>query len=64
MHTIRSKVEPATVRIKILLEVLSSYFLSDFLLRQRVDNSNPCAIIPILFNVRDVLQESTITSIT
>ena len=50
---IRSKLEPATTRIKRLLEVLSSYsfnlyyikgkdmILSDFLSRQKVDDSNP-----------------------
>ena len=49
----RSKVEPATTRIKRLLEVLSSYsfnlyyikgkdmILSDFLSRQNIDDSNP-----------------------
>ena len=31
--------------------------LSDFLSRQKVDESNPCEIIPILFNMTDVLQE-------
>ena len=68
-HIMRSKVEPATTRIKRLLEVLSSYsfnlyyikgkdmILSDFLLRQNVDDSNPCDIIPISFNLRTVLQD-------
>ena len=66
---IRSKVEPATARIKRRLEVLSSYsfnlyyikgkdmILSDFLSRQKIDNSNPCEIIPISFNIRAVLQD-------
>ena len=57
------------MRIKLLLEVLSSYsfnlyyikgknmILSDFLSGQRVDDSNPCEIIPISFNMRDVLRE-------
>ena len=52
VHIIKSKTEPATTRIKKLLEVLSAYsfnlyymkgkdmILSDFLLRQRTDNSN------------------------
>ena len=65
MHIIRSKVEPATTRIKRLLEVLSSYsfnlyyikgkdmILSDFLLRQNVNDSNPCEIIPISFRLED-----------
>ena len=68
-HIMKSKVEPATMRIKRLLEVLSSYLfnlyyikgrdmiLSDFLLKQRVDDSNPHEIIPLSFNMRDVLQE-------
>ena len=68
-HIMRSKVEPATPRIKRLLEVLSSYsinlyyirgkdmILSDFLLRQNVDDSNPHEIIPISFNLRTVLQD-------
>ena len=69
MHIKRSKIEPATTRIKRLLEVLSSYsfnlyyikgkdmILSDFLLRQNVDDSNPHEIIPNLFNLRTVLQD-------
>ena len=66
---IKSKVEPATNRIKRLLEVLSSYSfnlyyikgkdmtLSDFLSKQKFDNSNPCEIIPISFSIRSVLQD-------
>ena len=69
MHIMRSKVEPATARIKRLLEVLSSYsfnlyyikgkdmILSDFLSRQNVDDSNPHEITPISFNLRTVLQD-------
>ena len=68
MHIMRSKVEPAAIRIKRLLEVLTSYsfnlyyikgkdmILSDFLSRQNVDHSNPHEIIPISFNLRTVLQ--------
>ena len=68
-HIMRSKVEPATTRIKKLLEVLSSYsfnlyyikgkdmILSDFLSRQRVVDSDPHEIIPISFSMRNVLQE-------
>ena len=68
-HIMRSKVEPPTMRIERLPEVLSSYsfnlhyikvkdmILSDFLSRQRVDNSDPHEIISISFNMRDVLQE-------
>ena len=69
MYIMRSKVEPATTRIKTLLEVLSSYsfnlyyikgkdmILSDFLSRQNVNDSNPHDIIPISFNLRTVLQD-------
>ena len=68
-HIMRSKVEPATTRMKRLLEVLSSYsfniyfikgkdmILNDFLSRQKGDNSNPCEIILISFNMREVLQK-------
>ena len=68
-HIMKSKVEQVTTRIKRLLELLSSYLfnlyyikgkdmiLSDFLSRQKVDDSNPHEIIPILFSMRDVLQE-------
>ena len=68
-HILRSKVEPATVRIKRLLEVLNLYsfnlyyikgkdmILSDFLLTQNVDDSNLHKIIPISFNLRTVLQD-------
>ena len=31
--------------------------LSDFLSRKKIDDSNPCEIIPIFFNMRDVLRE-------
>ena len=67
MHIIRSKVEPATTRIKRLLEMLSSYsfnlyyikgkdmILSNFLSRQKVNDSNPCKLLPISF--RTVLQD-------
>ena len=61
MHIMKSKAEPATTRIKRLLELLSSYsfnlyyikgkdmVLSDFLSRQRTDDGNPHEIIPISF---------------
>ena len=60
----RSKAEPATTRIKRLLELLSPYsfnlyyikgkdmVLSDFLSRQKMDDSNPHKIIPISFTLR------------
>ena len=66
-HIIKGKTEPATVRIKRLLELMSSYsfnlyyikgkdmVLSDFLSRQTNDNSNPHEIIPISFNMHRVL---------
>ena len=69
-HIMKSKMEPATNRIKRLLEVLSSYsfnlyyikdkdmILSDFLSRQIEDDSNPHEIIPISFNILEILQES------
>ena len=69
-HIIKSKVEPATNRIKRLLEVLSSYsfnlyyikgkdmILSDFLSRQIEDDSNLHEIIPISFNIWEILQEN------
>ena len=63
-HVMRSKAEPATTRIKRLLELLSPYsfnlyyikgkemVLSDFLSRQKMDDSNPHELIPILFTLR------------
>ena len=69
-HTMKSKMELATNRIKRVLEVLSSssfnlYYingkgmiLSNFLSRQIEDDSNPHEIIPISFNIQEILQES------
>ena len=69
-HIMKSKMEPATNRIKRLLEVLSSYsfnlyyikgkdmILSDFLFRQIDDDSNLHEIIPISFNIWEILQEN------
>ena len=69
-HIIKSKAESATVRIKRLLELISSYsfnpyyikgkdmVLSDFLSRQINDDSNPHQIIFISFNMHKVLQEN------
>ena len=66
MHIIKSKAETTMTRIKRLLEILSSYsfnlyyikgkdmVLSDFFSKQRCD-SNPHEIIPISFNMQDVL---------
>ena len=68
MYIMKSKVEPATTRIKRLLDVLGSYsfnlyyikgkdmILSDFLSRYKIDDSNPHEIIPISFDMRDILQ--------
>ena len=67
MHIMESKMEPATNRIKRLLEVLSSYsfnlyyskgkdmVLSDFLSRQQGDDSGPHQIMPISFNIKEIL---------
>ena len=65
----RSKVKPATNRIKRLLEVLNAYsfnlyyikgkdmILSDFLSRQDPGDENTKEIIPISFNIKTVLQD-------
>ena len=70
MHTMKSKMEPATNRIKRLLELLSSYsfnlyyikgkdmVLSDFLSRQQGDDSDLHEIIPISFNIREILKQN------
>ena len=67
---IKSKAEPATIRIKRLLELISSYsfnlyyikgkdmVLSDCLSRQKNDNSNPYEIIPISFNMYKILNDN------
>ena len=69
-HIRKSKMEPATNRIKRLLEILSSYsfnlyyikgkdmILSDFLSRQLGDDSDLHQIIPISFNVKEILNEN------
>ena len=69
-HIMKSKMEPATNRIKRLLEILSSYLfnlyhikgkdmiLSDFLSRQIEDESNLHEIIPISFNIQEILQDN------
>ena len=68
-HIIKSKVEPVTTRIKRLLELISSYsfnfyyikgkdtILSDFLSRQKHDDSDPHHIIPLSINMPNVLHE-------
>ena len=66
-HIMRSKAEPATTRIKRLLELLSPYsfnlyyikgkdmVLSDFLSRQKTGDSNPHKLILISFMLRNQL---------
>ena len=68
-YIMRSKVEPATTRIKRLLELLSPYsfnlyyikgkdmVLSDFLSGQQIDDSNPHELIPISFLLRDQVSD-------
>ena len=68
-HIMRSKAEPATTRIKRLLELLSPYsfnlyyikgkdmVLSDFLSRQKTDDSNPHELIPISFSLKDQVSD-------
>ena len=70
IHIIRSKAEPDTARIKRLLELISFYsfnlyyikrkgmILSDFLSRQKHNDSNPHEIIPISFNMHNILYET------
>ena len=70
MHIIKSKAEPATTRIKRLLELISSYsfnlyymkgkdmILNDFLFRQTHGTSNLHEIIPISFNMYDTLYKT------
>ena len=67
-HIIKSKAEPATTRIKCLLELISSYsfniyymkgkdmILSDFLSHQKNDDSDPSEIISISFNAYKILE--------
>ena len=69
-HIIKSRAEPATTRIKRLLGLISSYsfnlyyikgkdmILSDFLSRQKHDDSDPHDIIPISFNIHNVLHDN------
>ena len=69
-HIIKSKAEPTTTRIKCLLELISSYsfnlyymkgkdmILSDFLFRQKNNDSDPSEIIPISFNAYSILEEN------
>ena len=66
MHIMRSKAEPATTRIERLIELLSPYsfnlyyikgkdmVLSDFLSRQKTDDSNPHEIIAVSFTLKNL----------
>ena len=68
-HIFKSKVELATNRIKRLLELINSYLfnlyyikgkdmiLSDFVPRQKHDNSNPHDIMLISFNMHYILHK-------
>ena len=68
-HIMRSKAEPATTRIKRLLELLSPYsfnlyyikgkdmVLSNFLSRQKTDDGNPRELIPISFSLKDQVSD-------
>ena len=68
-HIMRSKAEPATTRIKRLLELLSPYsfnlyyikgkdmVLSDFLSRQQMDDSNPHELIPISLSLKSQVSD-------
>ena len=70
MHIIKSKMEPATTGIKRLLELISSYsfnlyymkgkdmILSDFLLQQKNDDCNSNEIIPISFDMYQILEDN------
>ena len=69
-HIIKSKMEPATMKTKRLLELISSYsfnlyymkgkdmILSDFLSQQKNDDSNPKKIISISFDMYQVLEDN------
>ena len=72
MHIMRCKAEPATTRIKSLIELLSPYsfnlyyikgkdmVLSDFLSRQKTDDSDPHEIIPISFTLKSLSRNISI----
>ena len=69
-HITKSKMEPATTRIKRLLELITSYsfnlyymkgkdiILSDFLLQQNNDDSNPNELITISFDMYKILENN------
>ena len=68
VYILKNKAEPATTRIKSLLEVVRPYsfmyymkgkdkILSDFLSGQRTDDSSPHEIIPISFDMQAILRD-------
>ena len=69
-HIIKSKTEPAMMRIKRLLQLISSYsfnlyymkgkdmILSDFLSRKKNHDSNLHEVIPICFNMCQILDDN------
>ena len=69
-HIIKSKMEPVITRINRLLKLISSncfylYYmkgkdmiLSDYLLQQKNDDSNPNEIIPLSFDMCQVLEDN------
>ena len=69
VHILKSKTEPATPRIKRLLEVLCAYsfnlyymkgkdmILSDFLSRQEIEKTDLHEIIPISFDMKAILND-------
>ena len=69
VHILQSKTEPATTRVKRLLDMLSTYsfnvnymkgkdmILSALSSRQITDNSSPHEIIPISFDMQAILKD-------
>ena len=63
-HIIKSETEPATIRIKRLLKLISPYSFNLYYIkgkdmtRYNNDDSNPQKTIPISFNMHRVLQEN------
>ena len=69
VHILKSKTEPATARIRRLLEILSVYsfnlyymkgkdmILSDYLSRQEIDKSDLHKIIPISFDMKAIVKD-------
>ena len=73
-HIIKSKAEPATARKKSLLELISSYLfnlynikgkdmmMSDLPSRQKQDDSNSHEVVPISFDMHNLLHENITNS--